>query len=84
MRISTQQVFISNVDNISKTNSDLFRTQQQLSTGKNVLQPSDDPLASAQIQKFKKEVARTEQFAGNIDVAQRRLSLEEETIEQVN
>jgi flagellar hook-associated protein 3 FlgL len=84
MRISTQQVFISNVDNISKTNADLFKTQQQLSTGKNVLQPSDDPLASAQIQKFKKEIARTEQFTGNIDVAQRRLSLEEETIEQVN
>lgn len=84
MRISTQQVFINNVDNISKTNADLFKTQQQLSTGKNVLQPSDDPLASAQIQKFKKEIARTEQFAGNIEVAQRRLSLEEETIEQVN
>ncbi|MGH1431813.1 MAG: flagellar hook-associated protein FlgL [Neptuniibacter sp.] len=84
MRISTQQVFISNVDNITKTNADLFKTQQQLSTGKNVLQPSDDPLASAQIQKFKKEIARTEQFAGNIEVAQRRLSLEEETIEQVN
>jgi len=84
MRISTQQIFISNVDNITKTNADLFRTQQQLSTGKNVLQPSDDPLASAQIQKFKKEVARTEQFAGNIEVAQRRLRLEEETIEQVN
>lgn len=84
MRISTQQVFINNVDSISKTNSELFKTQQQLSTGKNVLQPSDDPLASAQIQKFKKEIARTEQFAGNIEVAQRRLSLEEETIEQVN
>lgn len=84
MRISTQQVFINNVDNISKTNADLFKTQQQLSTGKNVLQPSDDPLASAQIQKFKKEIARSEQFAGNIEVSQRRLSLEEETIEQVN
>jgi flagellar hook-associated protein 3 FlgL len=84
MRISTQQVFLSNIDNISKTGADLFRTQQQLSTGKNVLQPSDDPLASAQIQKFKKEIARTEQFSGNIEVAERRLSLEENTIEQIN
>ncbi|MGH1462957.1 MAG: flagellar hook-associated protein FlgL [Neptuniibacter sp.] len=84
MRISTQQVFINNVDNLSKQNSELFKTQQQLSTGKNVLQPSDDPLASAQIQKFKKEIARSEQFAGNIEVAQRRLSLEEQTVEQIN
>ncbi|WP_415892509.1 flagellar hook-associated protein FlgL [Neptuniibacter sp. PT8_73] len=84
MRISTQQVFLSNIDNLSKTSSDLFQTQQQLSTGKRVLQPSDDPLASAQIQKFKKEIARTEQFSGNIEVADRRLELEEITIEQIN
>lgn len=84
MRISTQQVFLSNIDNLSKSSADLFKTQQQLSTGKRVLQPSDDPLASAQIQKFKKEVARTEQFSGNIEVADRRLRLEEITIEQVN
>jgi len=84
MRISTQQVFLNNIDNISKNSGELFKTQQQLSTGKRVLQPSDDPLASAQIQKFKKEVARTEQFAGNIDVATRRLELEEITIEQIN
>lgn len=84
MRISTQQVFLSNIDNLNKSSADLFKTQQQLATGKRVLQPSDDPLASAQIQKFKKEIARTEQFSGNIDVAQRRLELEEITIEQVN
>ncbi|WP_415896958.1 flagellar hook-associated protein FlgL [Neptuniibacter sp. QD72_48] len=84
MRISTQQVFLSNIDNLGKASADLFQTQQQLSTGKRVLQPSDDPLASAQIQKFKKEIARTEQFSGNIEVAERRLELEEITIEQIN
>ncbi|EAR63095.1 flagellar hook-associated protein FlgL [Neptuniibacter caesariensis] len=84
MRISTQQVFLNNIDNISKTSADVFKTQQQLSTGKKVLQPSDDPLASAQIQKFKKEIARTEQYNSNIEVSERRLQLEENTIEQIN
>ena len=84
MRISTQQVFLNNIDNLSKASSDIFYTQQQLSTGKRVLQPSDDPVASAQIQKFNKEIARTEQFSDNIDVSQRRLELEENTINQVN
>lgn len=84
MRISTQQIFLNNIDNISKTSADLFKTQQQLSTGKRVLQPSDDPLASAQIQKFKKEIARTDQFIDNIEVSKRRLSLEENTIDQIN
>ncbi|MFW1676713.1 flagellar hook-associated protein FlgL [Pontibacter sp. JAM-7] len=84
MRISTQQVFLNNIDNLNKANNDLFKTQQQIATGKRVLQPSDDPLASAQIQKFKKEVARTEQFGKNIDVSERRLTLEENAISQVN
>lgn len=84
MRISTSQIFTSNVNNLSQANNDLFRTQQQLSTGKNVLQPSDDPLASAQIIKLKKEVARTDQFQGNIDVSRRRLELEEMTLDQLN
>ncbi len=84
MRISTQQVFLRNIDNLNKGSADLFKTQQQLSTGKRVLQPSDDPLASAQIQKFKKEMARTEQYNSNIEVSERRLKLEEKTIEQIN
>jgi flagellar hook-associated protein 3 FlgL len=84
MRISTQQVFLNNIDNLSKTSSELFKTQNQLSTGKKILQPSDDPIASAQVQKFKKEIARTEQFSKNIEVSERRLVLEENTIDQIN
>ncbi len=84
MRISTAQVFLSNLDNLARTNNDLFKTQQQLSTGKKVLQPSDDPLAAAQIIKLKKEVARNDQFQGNIDVSRRRLELEEISLDQIN
>ena len=84
MRISTQQIFLSNIDNISQSNANLFKIQNQLSTGKRIQQPSDDPLASAQIQKFKKEIARTEQYISNIDVSKRRLQLEEDTIEKIN
>jgi len=84
MRISTAQIFTNNVDNLSKANNELFRTQQQIATGKRVLQPSDDPLASAQIIKLKKEVARNEQFQGNIDVTRRRLEQEEIALDQLN
>lgn len=84
MRISTSQVFLSNLDNLTRTNTELFKTQQQLSTGKKVLQPSDDPLAAAQIIKLKKEVARNDQFQGNIDVSRRRLELEEIALDQLN
>lgn len=83
MRISTSQVFLNNIDALSRANSDLFKTQQQIATGKNILQPSDDPLASAQVIKLKNEVARTDQFQSNIEVSNRRLSLEEITLDQL-
>lgn len=83
MRIATSQVYLNNINNLSNANSALFKTQQQIATGKNVLQPSDDPLAAAQIIKLKKEVARNEQLQGNIEVSSRRLALEETTLDQL-
>jgi flagellar hook-associated protein 3 FlgL len=81
MRVSTQQVFLNNVDNLSRANSELVKTQQQIATGKRVLQPSDDPLASVQIIKLEQELARTDQFQSSIDTANRRLGLEEITLD---
>ncbi|MBA4500912.1 flagellar hook-associated protein FlgL [Marinobacterium marinum] len=83
MRIATSQVFLNNINSLSEANSALFKTQQQIATGKKVLQPSDDPLAAAQIIKLKKEVARNDQFQGNIEVSNRRLALEEITLNQL-
>jgi flagellar hook-associated protein 3 FlgL len=61
----------------------LFKLQQQLSTGKKIQQPSDDPLATTQIMKFDRVIARTEQFLENITVSERRLSYEETTVDSV-
>ncbi len=84
MRISTAQIFNRSADNITSTSNSLYEIQQQLSTGKRILQPSDDPLASAQILKLTKEVEKTEQYQDNIDISRRRLSLEETTLDAVN
>lgn len=84
MRISTRQVFLNNLSNINTTNEQIFHAQEQLTTGKKILQPSDDPLASSQIMKFKQELALSEQYASNIEVAKRRLTLEEKRIDQIN
>lgn len=83
MRISTSQIFTGNVNNLSRANAELFKTQQQISTGKKILQPSDDPLASAQIIKLKQEIARNDQFQSNIELTDRRLRLQEITLNQL-
>ena len=47
MRISTSQIYDANVGNITRQQGDLLKLQNQLSTGKRVVTPSDDPVAAA-------------------------------------
>ncbi|HSD38243.1 MAG TPA: flagellar hook-associated protein FlgL [Rhodocyclaceae bacterium] len=47
MRISTAQIYETNVGNITRQQGDLLKLQNQLSTGKRVVTPSDDPVAAA-------------------------------------
>jgi len=83
MRLSTNLFYSQNETNISEANARLYKLQQQLSTGKKLQQPSDDPLATTQIMKFDRVIARTEQFKENISVSERRLSYEETTVDSV-
>lgn len=80
MRLSTQQFFIQNLTNVQQSNSQIFKYQQQLSTGQKLSKPSDDPLAATQINKFERLIARNDVFSRNVDVAERRLNLEESTL----
>lgn len=48
MRISTSQIFDSGSLSIQRGQSDLFKLQNQLSTGRRFLTPADDPVAAAQ------------------------------------
>ena len=83
MRLSTNIFYSQNETNITEANTRMYKLQQQISTGEKFQQPSDDPLATAQIMKFDRVIARTSQFSENIDVSERRLSYEESTIDSV-
>lgn len=48
MRVSTGMIFESGVNSIQQRTSSLLRTQQQISSGRRILSPSDDPVAAAQ------------------------------------
>ena len=49
MRISTSSVYDQGVANIANIQSKQMQLQNQISTGKRILNPSDDPIASAQL-----------------------------------
>ena len=48
MRISTSQIYDTGALNIQRNQSTLFKLQNQISTGRRVLTPADDPVAAAQ------------------------------------
>lgn len=83
MRVSTQQFFSQNLGNVQKGNAELLKLQQQLSSGKKISKPSDDPLAASQIQKLESQITRADSFLRNVDMAENRLNSVETTLDAV-
>lgn len=81
IRISSQQIFSGGINRLQELNTNLNNTQQQISTGKRVNKPSDDPVAAARILKLDQELARVETYQRNVDLADNRLNQEESTLE---
>lgn len=48
MRVSTSQIFYAGTSSIISNQGDLYKTQNQLSTGRRILTPRDDPVAATQ------------------------------------
>ncbi|OOZ41506.1 flagellar hook-associated protein 3 [Solemya pervernicosa gill symbiont] len=84
MRISTSLISQLGVNSILDQQAKLSETQIQLATGKRLLNPSDDPSASAKVLDLNEVVAQTQQYIENTTVARSRLELEEGSLADVN
>lgn len=65
MRISTNTQFAAGAARLSDLQAALQKTQQQLSTGRRVLTPSDDPIAAAQALDVTQSQSVNEQYGIN-------------------
>ncbi len=83
MRVSTSQIY--NIASIGMRDAQVAvdKTNQQISSGKRVLSPADDPVAATSILMLNQELARTSQFSKNIDTANNNLTLEDTTLQSV-
>lgn len=83
MRISTAQIFDNGTATILRNQASLFKLQNQLSTGRRVLTPQDDPVASAQalITTQSKEINK--QYVENQGNAESKLGLLEGSLSGV-
>ncbi len=84
MRISTQQVFNRGLDSIQDVTKQAQKSQLQLSTGKKILTPADDPVASTRILELNQELALNAQFQRNIELVDGRLKLQDDLLGSIN
>lgn len=80
MRISTKQIALSSLNAILDRQQALNKIQLQISTGKRVLVPSDDPVASKRILDIEELISINDQYQTNSNLAEARLSIQDSTV----
>jgi len=83
VRLSTAQIFQQGIDNILAKQADLQKTQEQLASGRRVLNPSDDPIAAVQILDISEDLELLDQYQRNGSTAESQLRLEETVLSDV-
>lgn len=74
MRISTVQAFNNGVSGLQNNYGNVTRTQEEISTGKKILTPSDDPVASVKLLQISQEEALNDQYKTGMTAAKNTLS----------
>ncbi len=75
MRVSTMQMFRMGSQSIVELNSQNQRTQEQISTGKKLIRPSDDPVAATRVLQVNSDINASKQYQDNIGAARNRLGI---------
>lgn len=83
MRISTNSIYATSTAQLGTLQSQLARTQMQLSTNKKLLAPSDDPIASARALEVTQSQSINAQYSTNRANARSALSQEEVSLNGV-
>lgn len=84
MRISTLSSYLNGLSAMQRLQAALDVTQRQISTGRRLLTPSDDPVAASRALEFRESLARLDQFERNGGMAVNRLAQEESALNSVN
>lgn len=80
MRISTAQSFDAGIDALQRRQSELARSQQQLTSGKRVERPGDDPAAAARAERALAAVGRAEASERGLEASRHTMALAESSL----
>lgn len=84
MRVTTRGSYLQGLSMMQQLQAALDHTQRQISSGRRILTPSDDPIASSRALDMRESIGRLEQFDRNSGIAANRLSQEEAALGSVN
>jgi flagellar hook-associated protein 3 FlgL len=84
MRISTGQLYDRSIQSVLDSQASLSDIQQQLSSGKKLLRPSDDPVGATQVIRLTEEIALINQYKKNNNLLVNSLEQEEIVLRSVN
>lgn len=84
MRVSTQGAYQNGLSMMQRLQSALDFTQRQISSGRRILTPSDDPIAASRALEIRESIGRLGQFDRNANIAANRLSQEETSLNSIN
>ena len=83
MRISTNTLYQAGITKINAIQADQAKLQQQISTGKRILTPSDDPVASARVLEVSFNEGVNKKFADTRQTAQTKLTTLESSLNSI-
>ncbi len=83
MRISSGSVFDTNVAMLNQQQTTLLHTNQQISTGRRMLTPADDPAASANVLQVAQADGSNTQYTTNRNAAKSSIGLSEAILQSV-
>ena len=84
MKISTSLYFDRSTQMLSNVQSNLTKTQEQLSTGKQIVSPSDAPDKAALVTRLDSTLARQQSYLDNLKSVNIRLTAEETALQNTS
>ena len=82
MQISSKLFNEQQVRQFGKLNENIQGLQERVASGQNILRASDDPVAAVRLSAAREQKQTLERFEKNIDVAQSRLQLGDQTLQE--
>ena len=84
MQISTAQMFARGVDQMSEQKTKVTEMQAKLSTGKQIIKPSDDAEKAGTIQRIKTAAGRQDSYEKTLNTMNDRLATEDAALRSID